>query len=46
MASCFGLRVEYLVVSLKSKKGGGGGGVLAILRVDGGYIIPQVLARK
>ena len=25
MASCFGLRVEYLVVSLKSKKGGGGG---------------------
>ena len=45
MASCFGLRVEYLVVSLKSKKGGGGG-VLAILRVDGGYIIPQVLARK
>ena len=38
MASCFGLRVEYLVVSLKSKKGGGG--VLAILRVDGGYIIP------
>ena len=26
MASCFGLRVEYLVVSLKSKKGGGGVG--------------------
>ena len=40
MAGCFGLRVEcsWLLVLRVKEKGGGGG--LAILRVDGGYIIP------